>query len=140
MASACLSFEYQQKSVQKVGYSIPSLSILNVIIDMEFNIFFLYYNDHHNKTTYRTHNFGCYCQGHKATLKQICFRAITVLFIFVLSWCTSSVGFWVLPLMDNRHLGSIHHFQRYSCYLYLLLYHIVLYYTQVTLMNYLLTY
>ena len=42
MASACLSFEYQQKSVQKVGYSIPSLSILNVIIDMEFNIFFLY--------------------------------------------------------------------------------------------------
>jgi len=33
-----------------------------------------------------------------------------------MSWCTSGVGLQVLPVIDNRHLGSIHHFQRFSCW------------------------
>jgi len=32
-----------------------------------------------------------------------------------MSWCTSGVGLQVQLFIDNRHLGSIHLFQRYSC-------------------------
>jgi len=28
-----------------------------------------------------------------------------------MSWCTNGDGLQVLPFMDNRHLGSIPHFQ-----------------------------
>ena len=34
--------------------------------------------------------------------------------LFVISWCTSSVGLQVLPFIDNCHLGSILCFQRFS--------------------------
>jgi len=30
--------------------------------------------------------------------------------------CTSCIGLQVLPFIDYRHLGSIHHFQRFSCF------------------------
>jgi len=33
-----------------------------------------------------------------------------------MSWCTSGVGLKVLPFTDKRHLGSIHRFQRFSCF------------------------
>jgi len=34
-----------------------------------------------------------------------------------MSFCTSGVGFQVLPLIDNMHLGSILSFQQYSCFI-----------------------
>ena len=34
---------------------------------------------------------------------------------FVMSWCTSGIGLQVLPFIDNSHLGSILHFQGFSC-------------------------
>jgi len=47
--------------------------------------------------------------------RRRCTRVISPYF-FVLSWCTSGVGLQVLSFIDNRHLGSIHRFQRYPCF------------------------
>ena len=35
--------------------------------------------------------------------------------VVVMSWCTSGVWLQVLPFIDHRHLGSIPHFQWFSC-------------------------
>ena len=37
-------------------------------------------------------------------------------YIVVMSWCTSGVGLQVLPFIDNNRLGSILHFQLFSCF------------------------
>jgi len=46
-------------------------------------------NDRHNKTTCRAQNSSSYLQGqgHRATLKQINFRAITLLFMVEFRYC-----------------------------------------------------
>jgi len=37
-----------------------------------------------------------------------------------MSLCTNGIGLQVLPFRDNMHLGSIHRFQWFSCYSFLL--------------------
>ena len=44
-------------------------------------------NDRHNKTTCRSQNSGHNRQGHRGTLKQICFWAISLLFVVGLKYC-----------------------------------------------------
>jgi len=49
-----------------------------------------------------------------------CFSYISLIFslkvVFcVMSWCASGIVLQVLPFIDNRYLGNIHRFQRFSC-------------------------
>jgi len=44
------------------------------------------------------------------------FTLVTFPYLVFLSSCTSGAGLQSLLFIDNYHLGSIHCFQRYSCF------------------------